>query len=145
MDEYYNWIKAFHLISVISWMVGLLYLPRLFVYHSELQPGSGEYKLFITMERKLAKIIMLPAMIVTVILGIWLAYIYGFKNLGSWFHAKMLLVIIMLGFHHFLGRIRKDFENGRNKYRAKFYRLMNEIPTILMIATVILVIVKPFE
>jgi putative membrane protein len=126
-------------------MVGLLYLPRLFVYHSELQPGSSEYNLFITMERKLMKIIMMPAMILTFFLGTWLAYIYGFKNLGSWFHAKMSLVIIMLIFHHFLGRIRIDFENKRNKHKAKFYRYINEIPTLLMIAIVILVIVKPYE
>ncbi len=145
MAEYYNWIRAFHLIFVISWMVGLLYLPRLFVYHSELQPGSGEDKLFQTMERKLMKLIMLPAMLLTLAFGIWLSYIYGFKNLGQWFHIKMTLVLVMLYFHHFLGKRRRDFVNGKNKYRAKFYRYINEVPTILMTVIVILAIVKPFE
>ncbi len=144
MAEYYEWIKAFHLIFVISWMSGLFYLPRLFVYHSELQPGSQEDKLFQTMERKLMKIIMLPAMILTIIFGLWLAQIYGLKNLGGWFHTKMTIVLIMLYFHHFLSSRRKDFVRGKNKYRAKFYRIINEVPTILMIVMVIMVIVKPF-
>ena len=145
MAEYYNWIKAFHLIFVISWMVGLFYLPRLFVYHSELQPGSSEDKLFQTMERKLMRIIMLPAMILTIILGLWLGYIYGFKNLGAWFHIKMTLVLALVYFHHFLGKRRKDFMLERNKYGPKFYRIINEVPTLIMVATVILVIVKPFS
>ncbi len=145
MAEYYMWLKAFHLIFVISWLAGLFYLPRLFVYHCELKPGSKEDKLFQTMERKLLRVIMMPAMILSVILGLWLAQIYGFKHLGGWFHIKMTLVLIMLYFHHFLGRRRKDFENGKNKYSAKFYRIINEVPTVLMVAVVILAIVKPFE
>jgi putative membrane protein len=145
MAEYYDWIKAFHLIFVISWMVGLFYLPRLFVYHSELQPGSSEDKLFQTMERKLMRIIMLPAMILTIILGLWLSHIYGFKNLGGWFHIKMTLVLVLVYFHHFLGKRRKDFTLGKNKYGPKFYRIINEVPTLIMVATVILVIVKPFS
>jgi putative membrane protein len=145
MAQYYDWIKAFHLIFVISWMAGLFYLPRLFVYHTELQSGSNEDKLFQTMERRLLRIIMNPAMILTLIFGIWLAQIYGFKNLGGWFHIKMTLVFIMVYFHHFLGKRRKDFEQGKNRYSAKFYRIINEVPTILMIAIVILAIVKPFQ
>ncbi len=145
MAEYYDWIKAFHLIFVISWMAGLFYLPRLFVYHTELQSGSNEDKLFQTMERRLLRIIMNPAMILTLIFGLWLAQIYGFKNLGGWFHIKMTLVLIMIYFHHFLGKRRKDFEQGKNRYSAKFYRIINEVPTILMIAIVILAIVKPFQ
>lgn len=145
MAEYYDWIKAIHLIFVISWMVGLFYLPRLFVYHSELKPGSNEDILFQTMEKKLMRIIMLPAMILSIIFGLMLAYIYGFKNLGMWFHIKIFLVLVMMVFHHFLGIIRKKFEMGTNKYESKFYRIINEIPTVLMIGIVILVIVKPFE
>jgi len=143
MAEYYDWIKAFHLIFVISWMAGLLYLPRLFVYHSELQPGSQEDKLFQTMEKKLMRIIMLPAMILTIVFGIGLVQIYGLQNLGGWFHVKMTLVLIMLYFHHFLGRRRADFERGENKYRAKFYKIINEVPTLLMVVIVIMAIVKP--
>ena len=144
MAEYYDWIKAFHLIFVISWMAGLFYLPRLFVYHCELQIGSKEDKIFQTMEKKLLRIIMNPAMILTVISGLLLAQIYGFKNLGGWFHAKFTLVAIMIYLHHFLSKRRKDFEKGENKRSAKFYRIINEVPAILMILIVILVIVKPF-
>jgi protoporphyrinogen IX oxidase len=145
MEEYYLWLKAFHLIFVISWMVGLFYLPRLYVYHCELKPGSKEDKIFQTMERKLLRVIMNPAMILSIILGLWVAQTYGFENLGGWFHIKMTLVVIVLYFHHFLSRRRKDFEKGKNKYSAKFYRVINEIPTVLMISIVILAIVKPFQ
>lgn len=145
MAEYYDWIKSFHLIFVISWMAGLLYLPRIFVYHSRVRSGGPEDKLFQVMERKLLRMIMNPAMILTIVLGLWLAQIYGFKNLGSWFHIKVTLVMILIYFHHFLGKRRKDFEHGINKYSAKFYRIINEVPSILMIIIVILVIVKPFR
>ncbi len=145
MAEYYMWLKALHLIFVISWLAGLFYLPRLFVYHCALEIGSKEDKMFQTMERRLLRFIMNPAMILSIIFGLWVAQIYGFKHLGVWFHIKMTLVLIMIYFHHFLGKRRKDFENGRNKYSAKFYRIINEVPTILMIAIVILAIVKPFE
>lgn len=145
MAEYYMWLKAFHLIFVISWFAGLFYLPRLFVYHCAIKVGSKEDKLFQTMERKLLRVIMNPAMILSLVFGLWIAQIYGFKNLGGWFHIKMTLVVFILYFHHFLGRRRKDFENGKNKYSAKFYRIINEVPTVLMIAIVILAIVKPFE
>lgn len=145
MEEYYLWLKSLHLIFIISWLAGLFYLPRLFVYHCDLKAGSKEDKLFQTMERKLLRFIMNPAMILSLIFGLWIAQIYGFKNLGGWFHIKMFLVIIIMYFHHFLARRRKDFEQGKNKYSAKFYRIINEVPTVLMIAIVILVIVKPFE
>lgn len=145
MDKYYDWIKAFHLVAVISWMVGLFYLPRLFVYHCEAKVETDQYKTFIVMEKKLLKIIMLPAMLCTIILGFWLAKIYGFKNLGIWFHIKMTLVIMMLLFHHYLAILRKDFEYHRNKHSSKFYRIINELPTILMISIVLLAIVKPFS
>lgn len=144
MAEYYDWIKAFHLIFVISWMVGLFYLPRLFVYHTEIIPGSNEDKIFQKMEKNLLRIIMNPAMILSFILGLFLAHVYGYKNLGGWFHLKFTLVLILVFFHHFLGRRRKDFEAGKNKYTAKFYRIINEVPAILMIIIIIMVIIKPF-
>lgn len=144
MAEYYLWIKAFHLIAVISWMAGLFYLPRLYAYHAEVVVGGDQDKTFQKMERRLLKIIMNPAMILSVILGLWAGYIYGFKNLGTWFHIKFILVLILIYFHHFLAVRSKDFEQGKNKYKAKFYRVINEVPTILMIVIVILVIVKPF-
>lgn len=145
MALYYDWLRSLHLIFIISWMAGLFYLPRLFVYHSEVQTGSNEDKIFQVMERKLLRIIMNPAMILTLVFGLWLASIYGFKNLGIWFHIKMLLVMVLVYFHHFLSRRRKDFEQGKNKYSIKFYRIINEIPTVLMVCIVILVIVKPFQ
>lgn len=145
MEEYYLWLKAIHLIFVISWMAGLFYLPRLFVYHADVKLGSKEDKTFQVMEKKLLRIIMNPAMILSVVFGLWVAQVYGFKALGIWFHIKMTLVIILLYFHHFLGRRRKDFEQGKNKYSAKFYRIINEVPTVLMIVIVILAIVKPFN
>ncbi len=111
MAEYYTWLKALHLIFVISWMAGLFYLPRLFVYHCELEIGSKEDKMFQTMERRLLRVIMNPAMILSIIFGLWVAQIYGFKHLGVWFHIKMTLVLIMIYFHHFLGKRRKDFES----------------------------------
>lgn len=145
MAEYYQWIKAFHLIFVISWMVGLLYLPRIFVYHSEVFQGSESDKIFQIMERKLLRIIMNPAMILTIISGLLLAHIYGFKNLGMWFHIKTSLVLLMVYFHHFLAKSRKSFESGQNKRSAKFFRVLNEVPSVIMIFIVILVIVKPFS
>ena len=144
MAEYYEWLKAFHLIFVISWMAGLFYLPRIFVYHTQVAIGSNEDKIFQTMERKLLRIIMTPAMILSLVSGLWLADIYGFKNLGGWFHVKATLVLIMLFVHHFLGARRKDFEKGSNKHSEKFYRFLNEVPAVLMIIIVIMVIVKPF-
>lgn len=144
MEEYYNWLKSFHLIFVISWMAGLLYLPRIFVYHAEVITGSNEDKTFQNMEKRLLKYIMNPAMILTLIFGLWIAWIYGFKNLGIWFHIKSTLVICLIGFHHYLAKMVKVFAQGKNNHSAKFYRIINEIPTVMMIAIVILVIVKPF-
>lgn len=144
MAEYYNWLKAIHLIFVISWMAGLFYLPRLFVYHSEVAIGGNEDKIFQVMEKKLLKIIMNPAMILSIIFGLWVAWIYGFKNLGIWFHLKATLVLFLIGFHHYLAKVVKTFSQGKNKRNAKFYRIINEFPAVIMAAIVILVIVKPF-
>ena len=139
------WYKAIHVISVISWMAALFYMPRLFVYHTRAEIGSDMDKTFQLMEHKLLKIIMTPSMILTYFFGILIAYIYGFVALGAWFHIKMAAVIGLTIFHGLLAKWRKDFINGNNNHSEKFYRLMNEIPPILMIVAVIMVIVKPFE
>lgn len=145
MSSYYLWFKAFHLISVISWMVGLLYLPRLYAYHTRVVKNSETDKLFQLMESRLLRIIMNPAMIATYIFGIINSYIYGLIALGKWFHIKMVAVLIITIFHGLLARWRKNFANGENKHSEKFYRTINEVPTIFMIIAVIMVIVKPFD
>jgi protoporphyrinogen IX oxidase len=139
----YEWIKAFHVIAVIAWMAGMLYLPRLFVYHCEAEPGSPQSETFKTMERRLLKAIINPAMIVTWGLGIWLAWIGPYLTAG-WLHAKLALVLILSGLHGLFARWVKDFAADRNRHSAAFYRIMNEVPTLLMIGIVILAIVKPF-
>lgn len=137
------WLKAFHIVAVISWMAGMLYLPRLFVYHADTPVGSPQSETFKVMERRLLKAIITPAMIATWILGLWLAWSsFGFK--GGWLHAKIFLVLLMSGLHGFLASTVKTFAADANKRPARFYRILNEVPTILMIAIVILVVVKPF-
>lgn len=145
MAQYYEWFKALHVIAVISWMAGMFYLPRLFVYHTKAKPGSEMDKTFQIMEKKLLRLIMNPAMIVTIATGLINAKIYGFVALGMWFHIKMTVVIILIAYHMFLARARRAFERGENKYSEKFYRIINEVPTICMIIAVVMVIVKPFE
>lgn len=139
----YEWLKAFHVLAVISWMAGMLYLPRLMVYHAESQVGSIQSETFKIMERRLLKGIINPAMIVTWVLGLYLAWeAFGFK--GGWLHAKLTLVFILSGIHGYLvGRVR-DFANDRNAKSPRFYRILNEVPAVLMVGIVILVIVKPF-
>jgi len=139
----YDWIKAVHVIAVISWMAGMLYLPRLFVYHSETPKGSIQSDTFKIMERRLLKAIMTPAMVLTWILGLILVWQGGWITSG-WLHAKFLLVIALSGLHGFLSKTVREFAADRNVRPAKFYRMINEVPTILMIVIVILVIVKPF-
>jgi putative membrane protein len=139
----YEWLKAFHVIAVIAWMAGLLYLPRLFVYHCGAEPGSQQSETFKVMERRLLKVIINPAMIATWLLGLWLAYDSGFFRAG-WFHAKLALVIVLSALHGFLSRVVKDFAADRNRHSQKFYRIFNEIPAVLMVLIVILAIVKPF-
>lgn len=142
VSEYYGWIQAAHIVAVISWMAGLLYLPRLFVYHAQTKTGTSEYKRFCVMERKLLRGIMNPAMIVTIITGFVISSV-GYYLMG-WFHAKMGLVIILASSHMIMAKYRKDFERGKNKNSEKFYRIFNEIPAVLMVLIVILVVVKPF-
>jgi putative membrane protein len=140
---YYEWIKALHVIAVIAWMAGMLYLPRLFVYHCEAEPGSTQSETFKVMERRLLKAIMLPAMIATWIFGLWLAWEAGFFKSG-WLHAKLALVLAMSGIHGWLSRLSRDFANDQNRHTQKFYRYLNEVPTVLMILIVLLVVLKPF-
>jgi putative membrane protein len=130
-------------IAVISWMAGMLYLPRLFVYHCEAEIGSKQSETFKVMERRLLRAIMNPAMIVTWLAGLYLAWA-GHWFSHPWLHAKLLLVVVLSGVHGFFARCVKDFAGDRNRRSQKFYRIINEVPTVLMIAIVILVIVKPF-
>jgi putative membrane protein len=139
----YLWIKAFHIIAVISWMAGMLYLPRLFVYHTAAESGSPQAKTFEVMEHRLLTYIMTPAMGLTWILGIVLIIQGGWMTAG-WLHAKLVLVVAMSGMHGAMSRWARDFAAGRNRHSQKFYRIINEVPTILMIVIVILVVVKPF-
>jgi protoporphyrinogen IX oxidase len=139
----YEWIKALHVIAVISWMAGMLYLPRLFVYHASAAVGSELSATLKIMEWRLLKFIMNPAMIVAWSAGLYLAWA-GNWHTAHWFQLKFVAVIAMSGVHGFLaGRVR-DFEQDKNTRSPKFYRLINEVPTVLLIAIVILVIVKPF-
>ena len=139
----YEWIKALHVIAVISWMAGMLYMPRLFVYHCDAEVGSRQSETFKVMEGRLLRVIINPAMIATWVLGLWLAHEGGFFKAG-WFHAKFALVIAMSAIHGFNVRWVRAFAEDRNVHSQRFYRAMNEVPTLLMIAIVILVIVKPF-
>ncbi|MEO1193412.1 MAG: protoporphyrinogen oxidase HemJ [Pseudomonadota bacterium] len=139
----YLWLKTLHIIFMVAWMAGLFYLPRLFVYHCEVTPGTDEDARFQVMEKKLLRYIMNPAMILT--------WVFGFAVAGgvdaftqAWFHAKLLLVVILTIFHMVLARWRRLFAEGRNSHSARFYRYMNEVPTVLFVVITILVVVKPF-
>ena len=138
------WIKALHVIAVIAWMAGLLYLPRLFVYHSETAPGSAESERFKVMERRLLRAIMGPAMGAAWILGVALAVITEAWNMGGWFHAKFLLVIGLSALHGISGRWQRDFAQDLRPRSQRFYRIANEVPAVLMVVIVILAVVKPF-
>ena len=139
----YDWLKALHVIAVIAWMAGLLYLPRLFVYHSEAPKGSIQSETFKIMERRLLKAIINPAMIVTWVLGLVLVWQGGWWKAG-WLHGKLALVLILSGLHGIYVRRLKEFAADRNTRPARYYRILNEVPTLLMIGIVVLVIVKPF-
>jgi protoporphyrinogen IX oxidase len=143
MMEIYQWIKALHLISVIAWMAGLLYLPRLYVYHCDAEPGSDKSETFKVMERRLLRAIMNPAMIGAYVFGLWMLYLSEAWT-EAWMITKLVLIGVMTMAHHSMALWRKDFEADRNHRSAKFYRIANEVPTVLMIAIVVLVIVQPF-
>jgi protoporphyrinogen IX oxidase len=141
----YPWIKALHIMSVIAWMSGLLYLPRLFVYHADAPVGSVQSETFKVMEARLSRIIMLPAAIATILFGGLMVGIPGLVDFHEhWFDTKMLLVILLLGYHHALARWRGAFARDLNRHPARFYRMMNEIPALIMVGIVILVVVRPF-
>ncbi len=139
----YDWVLALHVISVIAWMAGLLYLPRLYVYHCQTQTGSNASELFKVMERRLLRAIMNPAMIASWGFGLWLYVSLGAWTAG-WAHAKLSLVVLLTVAHMFMAKWRRDFEMDKNKRPESFFRIANEAPTVLMIGIVIFVIVKPF-
>jgi putative membrane protein len=139
----YLWLKALHIIAVISWMAGMLYLPRLFVYHAAAKPGSDQSETFKVMERRLLKFIMTPAMIVTWLTGIVLV-LQGQWFGATWFHAKLVAVLAMTILHGLFTQWVREFGFDRNRRTGKFYRIVNEIPTVLMILIVLLATVKPF-
>jgi putative membrane protein len=139
----YIWLKAFHVIAVVAWMAGLFYLPRLFVYHADTEPHSKQSETFKLMERRLLGAIMVPAMVASWVLGLLLAAI-GHWWTAPWFLAKLGLVLVMTWFHGWLTARQRDFAADQNRRPASTYRIINELPTLLLIGIVILVIVKPF-
>ena len=138
-----NWIKALHIISVIAWMAGMLYLPRLYVYHADAPKGSDRSEMLKVMERRLLRGIINPAMVATTVFGLWTMWLGEWWG-APWLWAKLVLVFAMGWLHSLLSRWRKEFERDANTRSAKFYRIVNEVPTVLMIGIVILVVVKPF-
>ena len=140
-----EWVKALHVISVIAWMAGMLYLPRLFVYHADAEKGSVQSETFKVMERRLYRGITTPAMIAAWVFGLWM--VIGFQAVDwsqKWAWVKAVMVILLSAFHGLLGRYRRAFAEDRNDKSSRFFRSINEIPTLLMIVIVIMVIVKPF-
>lgn len=142
-DASYLWVKSVHVVAIISWMAGLLYLPRLFIYHCDAPKGSAQSETFKVMEARLLNIIMTPAMVISWVLGLWLAWQAGFFSAG-WFQAKLALTLALSGVHgYFVASVRR-FRDDANQKPPRHWRLVNEIPTLLMVAIVVLVIVKPF-
>jgi putative membrane protein len=139
----YLWIKAFHIISVIAWMAGMLYLPRLFVYHCEAEVGSKQSETFKVMERRLLKAIINPAMMAAWIFGLWLIWLGDWEK-SPWLWTKFALVMILSAIHGWLVRLWRDFAFDRNRRSQKFYRILNEVPAVLMVLIVLLVVLKPF-
>ena len=139
----YPWFKAFHVIAVMSWMAGMLYLPRLFVYHRGAEKGSRQSETFKTMERRLLRGIINPAMVVSWALGLWMAYDGGWIS-AHWLHLKLLLVVALSAIHGMLAHWTLDFAADRNRHSERFYRIANEIPAVLMVGIVIMAVIKPF-
>lgn len=142
-DRAYEWVKAVHVIAIISWMAGMLYLPRLFIYHCDAPKGSQQSETFKVMEQRLLRIIMNPAMVIAWVLGVWLAWKAQFFTSG-WFHAKLTLALLLSGVHGYFSAAVRAFAEDRNTKPTRHWRIVNEAPTLLMIGIVILVIVKPF-
>ncbi|MCX7323821.1 MAG: protoporphyrinogen oxidase HemJ [Hyphomicrobiales bacterium] len=139
----YEWIKVLHVVAIISWMAAILYLPRLMIYHCAAERGSGQSETFKVMERRLLRAIMTPAMIVAWASGLYLAWRGGWLIAG-WFHMKLAAVIALSGAHGFLAGQVRVFAEDRNERPARFFRIVNEVPTVLMLVIVAMVIVKPF-
>ncbi|QKZ07045.1 protoporphyrinogen oxidase HemJ [Pseudomonas eucalypticola] len=139
----YLWIKAFHIISIVCWFAGLFYLPRLFVYHASSEDEVGKQR-FMVMERKLYRGIMGPSMVATLVFGAWLVYLIPGYLTQGWLHAKLALVVLLIGYHHMCGAQVKRFARGENTRSHVFYRWFNEVPVLFLLAIVILVVVKPF-
>jgi putative membrane protein len=138
--DVYPWVKALHLISAIAWMAGMLYLPRLFVYHCDVAPGTAESERFKVMEGRLLRLIVNPAMVATWSFGLLLVIDWH----AGWWHVKLLCVILMSAVHGILSARRRAFLQDRNTRSQRYYRVLNEVPTLLMIVIVIMVIVRPF-
>jgi putative membrane protein len=139
----YLWLKAAHIIAVIAWMAGMLYLPRLFVYHCEAEPGSVQSETFKVMEHRLLRAIINPAMVATWALGLWLAW-DGAWLASGWLYAKLVLVLMLSALHGMFARWAREFAVDQNRHSQRFYRIVNEVPAVLMIGIVILVVIKPF-
>lgn len=140
-----EWVKALHVLSIIAWMAGMLYLPRLFVYHAGVATGSEASETFKVMERRLYRGITTPAMIASWIFGLWLAFGYGVVDFSEgWMWLKAVFVLALSGMHGFYGRLLRDFANDRNQRPARFFRMINEIPFVFAVVIVIAVIVRPF-
>ena len=139
------WVKAFHIISVVTWFAALFYLPRLFVYHAMAEDEISNER-FKVMERKLYRGIMTPSMIVVVVLGLWMLFEYAWVTYSTmgWLHVKLLLVAILIGYHFYCGKLLLDFRADTNRHSHVFYRWFNEFPVLLLISIVILAVVKPF-
>ncbi len=144
LSYYYLWIKALHVASVMFWMAGMFYLPRLFVYHTRTKVGSEMDKTFCIMEDKLMKIIINPAMVGSLFFGLLLIHIIGFKNFTGWFHLKLLLLIFLFAIHGISAGYKKKFAQGKNRKSEKFFRFYNEGAPVLAFIIIILAIVKPF-
>jgi len=143
MGDLYLWLKTLHIFFFIAWMAGMLYLPRLFVYHADAEKGSKQSETFKVMERRLLRGIMNPSMIVVWVVGLWMAVSGGWMVAG-WMHAKLALVLVMSAVHGMFSKWRKDFEADRNARPASFYRMWNEVPAVILIAIIVLVVIKPF-
>lgn len=142
------WVKAFHVVAMVAWFAGIFYLPRLFVYHAMCEPddvvGRERFKV---MERKLMRGIMTPSAVVTIALGTWMIYLYGgvsYLGANAWLHAKLALVTALVAYHAWCWKLMIDFRDDRNQRSHRFYRVMNEVPVLILVAVAVLVIVKPF-